>query len=214
MDLNFSDLEVGTVPEWISAVVTFLALIAAGAAAVFAFLQARAAQTQVHSLEAEAQERRQLQRQEQAAQVTAWLTKDGTNNFVVLLFNASKQPVYNTALTFVAPNNNNDMLIGSMAPTESPTVAIGMSQFINAERLTVKSIDLSWDLPNQNGPVKTLQTQEDGTSRWVEGEWHAGPIGIGMTFTDTSGVRWERTIQGHLNEVASDYKVSSSYVLG
>lgn len=214
MCLDISSWDFGTVPGWISALSTFLALVAACFAAVFAYHQVKAAQAQVEALKAEARDRAQEKRRELASQVAAWLAKDASDNFVVLILNASKQPVYDAVLSFIAPNNENDMISGTFPPMETPTVHVGMSEFINGQREDVKSIDLSWNLPHQNGTIKTLETQEDGTSKWVEGQWRAGPIGVGITFTDTSGVRWERTIDGRLEERPNGYKVSSSYVMG
>ncbi|WP_167197442.1 hypothetical protein [Brevibacterium pigmentatum] len=214
LNVDTSAWEYGSVPDWISAVSTFLAFCAAAFAATYAFQQMKSAQDQVDALESEATERGREKRREQASQISAWLTKDVLDSFEVRVFNASNQPVYNAVLSFIAPNNQNDIIGGTLPPMGSPERHSGMSAFINSQRAEVKSIDLSWNLPNQDGVVKSLEQNDDGSSEWVEGGWRAGPIGIGITFTDTNGLRWERTIDGQLSEKPGDYKVSSSYVIG
>lgn len=47
----------------------------------------------------------------------------------------------------------------------------------------------------------------------MEGEWRAGPLGLGVIFTDSHGIRWERSLAGVLEERRPDYDVGGGFVM-
>ncbi|MGK5114758.1 hypothetical protein [Geodermatophilus sp. CPCC 205506] len=193
------------------------ALIAAGFASRFTYQQVTIARSEAHALEAEAHERRKEQRQEQASHVTTWLDRDQHGRYLVWVYNASRNPVYDVVITFISPNNHNDFIGRQVVPPmQAPTVDARVSNFINEERVATKSIDLSWNHPYTNGPIKTLQDNPDGTKSWKadpEG-WEAGDLGVAIAFTDTAGVRWERSLDGTLTERPEGFERPDGYILG
>jgi hypothetical protein len=206
----------GTFPEWVAAVATTGALIAAGYASRFTYQQVTIARSEAQALEAEAHERREARKQEQASQVTAWLDRDQGGRYLVWVYNASRNPVYDVIITFVSPNNHNDFIGRQvLPPMQAPAVDASVSNFINQARVATKSIDLSWDHPYMKGPIKTLQDNPDGTKSWKadpEG-WEAGELGIAIAFTDIAGIRWQRPLNGTLAELPEGFERPTGYVL-
>ena len=158
-------------------------------------------------------ERAEQQRRAQAAQVSAWLTQTEDGRFAAPGYNASKQPVFQVSFRFISPNNDNLIVIGPLEPHASRVEFIGVSGFINETRIATRSIDLSWNLPGHRGPIKRQVRRADGTREWEESQWHAGPLGLGIVFTDTHGLRWERTLDGVLEERPSDHAVGGGFVM-
>jgi len=203
----------GVVPDWVTAIATVGALIAAIVAGIWVARQTRATQGQLHLMAQAEADRQELARRDQASRVSAWLTQDEFGRFVALVFNASQQPLYQAAVRFISPNNDNRMDVGTLAPDTVPREVVAVSAFINQARIETRSIDLSWNMPGMNGPVKRLEPQVDGTKKWVRGEWQAGPLGLGIIFTDSHGVRWERSLNGHLEARKVDYEVGGGFVM-
>jgi len=203
----------GSVPDWVTASATIGALIAAIVAGVWVARQTKAAQRQLALMARAEADREEQERRHQASRVSAWLTQDQAGRFVALLFNASEQPVYQTAVRFISPNNDNRMDVGILAPLTAPMEVTWVSDFINQARVRTRSIDLSWNMPGTVGPIRRLEVQPNGTRQWVEGEWHAGPLGLGVIFTDSHGIRWERSLAGVLEERQPDYEVGGGFVM-
>lgn len=198
-------IRLGNVAEWLAAVGTLLALVAAGAAAIFAHHQLRL-------LRDDADERLSEAKKSQAAKVAVWLERDLAGNLVALFRNASDLPIYNVVVTFKSPNNDNDFHVNTFGPTGQPVVLPDITGFINSARAMYPSIDLAWAMQGTEGPVRTMQTGDRGEKTWVEAA-RSGPIGLGLTFTDAHGYRWERGLDGLLAERLTTYKPFAGGVL-
>jgi hypothetical protein len=111
---DFTRLDWGDVPTWVSASISLLALMAATAAAVGAFRLYSVERANKQRAEAEIAQRAVEQRRTQAAQVACWMgsvhDRAGRGSVLVVnLRNASELPVY-------------DVMIEVTANTSEPTL--------------------------------------------------------------------------------------------
>ncbi len=208
--------DLGSVPDWMTALATpdWITALATVFGVVAAILGACFAYAQLTALKAEATQRRDEARQDQASKVAAWLDRGPNDSLVAFAINSSPLPIYRVSIGFRSPNHQNEILIGVLSPTGlEPTVLNYVTIFINNQRRTYPNIDMSFGLPDAPRPLRTLQTKPDGSKEWVE-QFQLGPVGLTITFDDASGVRWERELDGSLHERAHDYKPLHSAVLG
>lgn len=196
----------GNVPDWVAAIGTVAALVAASFAA-------RYASRQVGHLQKESDERQLGARQVHASRVSSWISGGGSAPYAVFILNAGTQPVYDVLHVFIGPNNYNGFWHHPIPPADSPQIDSGMTSFINSQRGDVKSIDLSWDPDSSDELSKILDQLRTGEAE--DAKWQMRRLLLRLFFTDANGVRWERRVDGTLKERPRDYDYNKdAHLLG
>lgn len=172
----------GSVAEWVSALATVGALIAA----VYAGKVAR----NLFDLETKRDDAvHQLQRQEQARQVSAWAVVDpdeGTSGIEIV--NSSSSPVYDVEIQATKSD-------GSTAPP------LDLALLPPGRFYSTAGVErFYWSIPDPSDSPLRPVSKTDG--------WRVQQL----TFRDSANIRWTRHASGHLEELRSQVAVVDSAV--
>lgn len=151
----------GTVPAWMSAVGSVLALAFAAVAVVISRRTFKANEEARSALEASA-------RRSQAALVSAWWIESPTGKRGAVVRNVSEAPVYQSYLTVLGVDNQTEELkehLGVLPPSDEthfwPAVTNGLSPQVGGRRVTLSFTDAAgvrW-LRNQYGTLVELSSK-------------------------------------------------------
>jgi hypothetical protein len=197
-----------SLPELVTAGVSFFALVAAVWAAI-------AASGQLRELKKDSKDRARQDEQSQASLVAVWLDRLQSGEFTAMCVNASRLPVYELTIGFVNPKLSEPQLIRQpiMPPLADHGYLSDISDIVNSAAANDPGIAASWMLRTEAPvPLETLVTQADGSERW-EATSRIGPIGITISFTDAENRRWHRDVFGRLSRVSDDFQIVRSAVM-
>lgn len=183
----------GTVPDWIVAIASVGALIAASWAARAALTQVRFARSQSSHAEEQAREAseqttlmRRSQDREQAALVAAWLELDPTYGLRAMVLNASPAPVYDVTVNFHSHSRHEREYMAILLPDRNHIDLPGLSAAIGDAVAQRPSILKAW------------AAQSEGVTLGQEMTEAQSPIGLTINFHDGAGRCWTRELTGEL----------------
>jgi hypothetical protein len=202
LHLNYGDL-----PTWLTSIATVGALI-------FAYLAAKSA-SRIYQLESgrdriaeqERHARDRRDRRAQAARVAVWLEPQSSMppSFNVKYSNTSQLPIREVSIRLCAPNLDGGVSHPFLPPTTQPVVlpeaSIRINQHITSDPQIVLNTIFSLMSPGQTGPIRSASV---GGQMEIIGQ--LGSVGVGITFNDTEGVRWNRSLEGRLEEVDRSFR--------
>lgn len=183
----------GTVPDWIVAVASVGALIAATWAARAALTQVGYARSQSSHAEEQAREAseqtalmRRSQDREQAALVAAWLEFHPIYGLRAMVLNASPAPVYDVTVNFHSHSRHEHEYMAILLPNRSHVDLAGLSASIAEAVGQRPSILEAW------------VAQSEGVTLAQEKTEAQSPIGLTINFHDGAGRCWTRELNGEL----------------
>ncbi|GAA1222758.1 hypothetical protein [Prauserella alba] len=199
----------GASSEWVEALAAWssfgaaLGTIGAAVAAVFAGIFARRAYI------AQGEQLKIAQWHEesrQAEKVAAWLEMSDSESLAAFVHNASELPVYRMTVRFIAaPDINQGFGRPVCPPNGQPMELVDASAAINVIADDHPGVRYSWHI-NPEANTKLNSFEKDGPYGDVLREVaDIGPVGLSVSFTDTSGQRWHRDIHGSLCKVDSNF---------
>ena len=116
--------DLGSIPDWLTAIGAVLALIFARAAARAAQRTNQQQAAQLQQLEAAEQRREEVQRQRQAENLAFWVALIGEDEYrpAIRIMNANRNPLYECTLYCISPMGAASITLNVVEPNVEPRI--------------------------------------------------------------------------------------------